>query len=498
MSNSNLLIILGNQLFPIKYIKKTSCTDVFMCEDYELCSDYKHHKLKILMFFISMREYKKELIKNGYKVHYRSIEDKDFKDKIEKKISKVINNNSIKEVHQFEFVDNFLKNRFKKLHNQNNIHWKIHKNPMFILSQYEFNEYASKRNTFLQGHFYKYMRKKLDLLVDENDMPIGGKWSYDEDNRKKITKNINIPIKPRLKKDESLLNIKNNILKYFSDHPGKMNNLWMPTNRKEALIWIENFFKTKFKNFGSFEDAIIDNNNFLFHSNISPLMNMGLITPDEVIERALTIYKKENIPLNSFEGFIRQIIGWREFIKGIYDIKGQDQIKSNFWNHNRKLTKDWYDGTTGIQPLDDTIKDCLNYGYTHHIPRLMILSNIMTLSRVNPKEINKWFMEMFIDSSEWVMVPNVYGMGTFSDGGIFSTKPYLCGSNYILKMSNYKKGEWCEVLDGLYWKFINDNIDFFKSNPRLSIMKNALSKIKAERKKVIFSKADHFIKTKTI
>ena len=498
MSNSNLLIILGNQLFPIKYIKKTSCTDVFMCEDYELCSDYKHHKLKILMFFISMREYKKELIKNGYKVHYRSIEDKDFKDQIEKKISKVIDNNAIKEVHQFELVDNFLKNRFNKLHNQNNIHWKIHRNPMFILSQYEFNEYASKRNTFLQGHFYKYMRKKLDLLIDENDMPIGGKWSYDEDNRKKITKNINIPLKPRLKIDENLLNIKNNILKYFSDHPGKMNNLWMPTNRQEALIWIENFFKTKFKNFGSFEDAIIDNNNFLFHSNISPLMNMGLITPDEVIERALTIYKKENIPLNSFEGFIRQIIGWREFIKGIYDIKGQDQIKSNFWNHNRKLTKDWYDGTTGIQPLDDTIKDCLNYGYTHHIPRLMILSNIMTLSRVNPKEINKWFMEMFIDSSEWVMVPNVYGMGTFSDGGIFSTKPYLCGSNYLLKMSNYKKGEWCEVLDGLYWKFINDNIDFFKSNPRLSIMKNALSKIKAERKKVIFSKANHFIKTKTI
>ena len=333
--------------------------------------------------------------------------------------------------------------------------------------------------------------------MDDNDMPEGGKWSYDEDNRKKITKNINIPIKPKLKNDEGLLNIKNNILKYFSDHPGKMNNLWMPTNRKEALIWIENFFKTKFKNFGSFEDAIIDNNNFLFHSNISPLMNMGLITPGEVIERALTIYKKDNIPLNSFEGFIRQIIGWREFIKGIYDIKGQDQIKSNFWNHNRKLTKHWYDGTTGIQPLDDTIKDCLNYGYTHHIPRLMILSNIMTLSRVNPKEINKWFMEMFIDSSEWVMVPNVYGMGTFSDGGIFSTKPYLCGSNYILKMSNYKKGDWCEILDGLYWKFINDNIDFFKSNPRLFIMTKMLEKIPVERKIDLFNKGENFIAKNT-
>ncbi len=497
MANSNLLIILGNQLFPIKYIKETNCTDIFMCEDYELCTEYKHHKLKILMFFISMREYKKELINNGYNVHYHSIEDKDFKDKIETKLTKLVDRISIKKIHQFELVDNFLIDRFKKINKLKNILWETHNNPMFILSKSDFNKYALTKNNFLQAHFYKYMRKKLDILIEDKEQPTGGRWSYDEENRKKITKNITVPSKPLLKKYENFSNLKDSILKFFSNHPGSMNNMWMPTNRKDALLWLNKFLKNKFINFGHYEDAIIDNNNFLFHSNISPLMNMGLITPTEVIDQAYTIYKKDNIPLNSFEGFLRQIIGWREFIKGIYDVKGKEQINSNFWNHTGKLTKDWYEGTTGIKPLDDTIKDCINYGYTHHIPRLMILANIMTLSRINPNEIYKWFMEMFIDSSEWVMVPNIYGMGTFADGGIFSTKPYICGSNYLLKMSNYKKGDWCETLDGLYWKFINDNLAFFKSNPRLSIMNTALNRINPDRKNIIFDKAEVFIKNKT-
>ena len=202
-------------------------------------------------------------------------------------------------------------------------------------------------------------------------------------------------------------------------------------------------------------------------------------------------------PLNSLEGFIRQIIGWREFIRGIYHLEGQNESVGNFWNHDRYLTKDWYEGTTGIVPLDDAIKDCVNYGYTHHIPRLMIISNIMNLSRIHPSEIHKWFMEMFVDSADWVMTPNVFGMGTFADGGLFATKPYSCGSNYILKMSNYKKDEWCETLDGLYWSFISDNESFFKKNPRLSIISNSLKRMKPERKEIIFNKAKNFIKEKT-
>ena len=181
----------------------------------------------------------------------------------------------------------------------------------------------------------------------------------------------------------------------------------------------------------------------------------------------------KNIPMNSLEGYVRQVIGWREFIRGIYHNFDEVQSKSNFWNHKRKLNENWYTGNTGIPPLDDAIKKANRFGYCHHIERLMIISNIMLLSQIHPQEVFKWFMEMFVDSSDWVMGPNVYGMAQFSDGGIFATKPYICGSNYLLKMSNYKKGDWCNEVDGLYWGFINNNRDFFAKNPRMSLYRFA-------------------------
>ena len=222
-------------------------------------------------------------------------------------------------------------------------------------------------------------------------------------------------------------------------------------------------------------------------------MNLGIITPQQVITETRNFAEDNNIPLNSLEGFIRQIIGWREFIRGIYQNFSEKMIDANYWNHNRKLSDAWYTGDTGIEPLDDAIKGALEFGYTHHINRLMVLASIMNMSRIHPSEIYKWFMEMFVDSSEWVMVPNVYGMGLFSDGGIFATKPYICGSSYYLKMMDFKKGEWCETVDGLYWRFINKNRQFFSSNPRLNMMVNVYDKMKVERKKKILLKAENFI-----
>lgn len=498
MIYNNLLIILGNQLFPIDYIKQTNCKKIFIAEDYGLCKEYKHHKLKILMFFLAMRKYRDELINKGYEVYYHRIEDKCFKDSFENKLNKIISDHNIKEVNYFEIVDKFFSKRIKDMEHKSNIAWRQFDNPMFLLSKKEFKKYGAGKNNFLMANFYKLMRKKFNILIKKDGKPVGEKWSFDDENRKKILKNTIIPNKPKNKFYKNIPSLKKHIIKNFNDHPGNMDNLWFPVTRQESLIWLDKFFKEKFTNFGTYEDAMQINNNFLFHSNLSSLMNMGLLTPKEIIDKAFIYHKNNNIPLNSLEGFIRQIIGWREFIKGIYDLKGEEQIKSNFWNHNNSLSKDWYEGTTGIEPLDDTIIDCINYGYTHHIPRLMIVANLMTLSRIHPDEIYKWFMEMFIDSADWVMVPNVYGMATFADGGILSTKPYICGSNYLLKMSNYKKGKWSDIIDGLYWKFISDNLDFFKTNPRLSIMVNALNKMNLNRKKLIFKNAEHFIKGKTI
>ena len=499
MSNKEILLILGNQLFPLEYIEKTKVNKIFMAEDLGLTTNHKHHKLKILMFLWSMRQYKDNLIKNGYTVFYHSIDEESFNEKYEDKLLKVIKDHDIEKLKYFEIEDSDFEDKIVKFINQRHIDHEIFQSPMFLTSRNDFFEFAKEQKKLIRmASFYQKIRTKMNILIDENNKPIGGKWSYDEDNRKKIPKNTLLPETPDIKLNNDINNLKSIINLKFKDHPGVADNLWMPTNREEALNWLDKFFEEKFFDFGNYEDAIISENNFLFHSAISPILNMGLLTPDEVIKKAIYIANLNSIPINSLEGFVRQIIGWREFIRGIYHYKGKEEKSSNFWKHNRKLTEDWYKGTTGITPLDDAIKDCLKYGYTHHIPRLMIICNIMNLSKIDPNEIYKWFMEMFVDSSDWVMIPNVYGMGTFADGGIFATKPYSCGSNYILKMSNYKKDEWCDIVDGLYWMFMSNNISFFKSNQRLAILVKSLERMNENRKKMIFEKANDFIEKKTL
>ena len=499
MSNNELLLILGNQLFPLEYIKNTNVKKIFMAEDFGLTTEHMHHKLKILMFLWSMRQYRDDLVNNGYEVYYHSIDDDNFKDKFEDKFLKAIKNNNISKVKFFEIEDHFFETKFNNFISLNKLNYEIINSPMFLTSRLEFKEFLkSQKKLIRMASFYQKIRQKMSILVDNQNKPLGGQWSYDEDNRKKIPKDFDLPKIPNLQDDKKFRSLKSKINYLFDNHPGSTDYLWMPTNRKEALLWLEKFFENKFLNFGNYEDAIRSDNNFLFHSAISPILNMGLLTPSEVVKKALEFAELNSIPINSLEGFIRQIIGWREFIRGIYHHKGNEETNSNFWNHHGKLTSHWYEGTTGIAPLDDAIKDCIKYGYTHHIPRLMVICNIMNLSKIHPNEIYKWFMEMFVDSSDWVMVPNVFGMGTFADGGIFATKPYSCGSNYILKMSNYKKDEWCDIVDGLYWMFMNDNVSFFKSNPRLAILVKSLERMKNERKELIFGKAIDFINSKTI
>jgi deoxyribodipyrimidine photolyase-related protein len=218
---------------------------------------------------------------------------------------------------------------------------------------------------------------------------------------------------------------------------------------------------------------------------------LGLLTPQEIIDAVMT--RADEVPIQSLEGFVRQVIGWREFIRGVYQRYSEEQDATNFWCHERELPASWYDGTTGIPPLDDTIQTALRLGWTHHIPRLMVLGNLMTLCEIRPASAHRWFMEMFVDSSEWVMGPNVYGMGLFSDGGIFATKPYICGSNYLLKMSDYQKGPWCDIVDGLYWRFIDKHREFFQGNPRLALMPRALDRLDETRRSRIFQEAERFL-----
>jgi deoxyribodipyrimidine photolyase-related protein len=225
------------------------------------------------------------------------------------------------------------------------------------------------------------------------------------------------------------------------------------------------------------------------------MLNVGLIRSQEVIEATLKFAEQKNTRINSVEGFIRQIIGWREFIRGMYEVKGVEQRTKNFWGFNRKIPAAFYDGTTGIEPVDQTIQSVLRMGYCHHIERLMILGNFMLLCEFDPDEVYRWFMELFIDAFDWVMVPNVYGMSQFADGGLMATKPYISGSNYIRKMSNYNNGAWQETWDGLFWRFLHVHRDFFSSNPRLGLLLGTLDRMDASKLDKHLSTAEEFLST---
>ncbi len=489
-----LFLILGNQLFNPKLLSKYKDHLFYMSEDYELCTFQKHHKLKILLFLSSMRSYKDELKSKKFKILYNDC-NKDFKNSYEIKLEKTIKERKIKEVSFFEIEDIFFEKRLKNFFKKKKINFNQIKSPMFLTSRDEFKNYLSGTKKPFMANFYKINRTKTGILMNKDKTPKGGKWSFDEENRKKLPAQISIPEQPNLKETLHTKDLKKFIETNFKNHPGSTDNFWFATTREQSHKLLDYFLKNKINLFGDYEDAVSKKSNILFHSALSPLINIGLITPLEIIEKIKKIENK--IRINSLEGYVRQVIGWREFMRGIYQNYNAKMVNTNFFNHKNKMKQSWYNGTTGLEPLDYSINNAAEYGWTHHIERLMIQANIMNLCQIHPKQVYKWFMEMYVDSSDWVMTPNVYGMGLFSDGGIFATKPYICGSSYFLKMMDFKKGEWCNIMDGLYWNFINKNRKFFLKNPRLSMMVRIFDKIKEDRKKIILRAAQDFIKQNT-
>jgi deoxyribodipyrimidine photolyase-related protein len=482
-----LFLVLGNHLFPESYFRNFKSEFFYMAEDKGLCTHFKYHKHKIILFLSAMREFRNNLEKKGYNIFYDQLDLKNHNKSYEEKLKLIINKNKIKKIICFEIEDKFFEERILSFCKKNQLQLEFFKNPMFLMSREEFSKFLSGVKKPFMATFYQMQRKSLKILVDEKGKPNGGKWSFDLENRKKLPSNLKIPTIPKFNNNiEEVVKI---VEHFFKTHPGESKTFWYPTRRQDVDTLLNEFCKKKLKNFGDYEDAINQKNDFLFHSLLSPAMNMGLITPKEIIDEVL----RQKVPLNSIEGFVRQIVGWREFVRGIYREFSEVQDKENFWKHKRKLSKKWYQGNLGILPVDDAIKKVLKFSYNHHIERLMILSNFMLLCEIDPREVHRWFMEMYMDSSDWVMGPNVYGMGQFSDGGIFATKPYISGSNYILKMSDYKKGDWCDIWDGLYWRFIHKHRKFFQKNPRLGLMVGTLDKMDKTRKLQIFKAADLFL-----
>lgn len=492
------LLVLGNQLFDPQLLSSLEIDCVFMREDYELCTYFKFHQLKVYFFLAAMRHYADELRKHGLRVTYQEIDGTttSAEEKYEDHLLRWLKKQKINKLVFYEVEDKFFEKRLLKALSKMEIATEILPSPMFLTTHTQFKEYLKKSRRPFMKTFYEGQRRRLNILMQSDGQPVGGSWSFDELNRKPLPKNLQPPepqlatTKPKSQSSNRDLELLSLCRQLFPDHPGTSSSIWFPVDRLGAQAWLADFLAHRLDDFGPYEDALTDKSDFVYHSALSVFLNCGLLTPAEVVKAVVAAGKKRKIPIESLEGFIRQMIGWREFIRGIYANFSDEQEQRNFWGHQRKLKECWYNATTGVEPLDQVIRKAQKLGYAHHIERLMVVGNLMLLLEVHPQEAHRWFMEMFIDSSDWVMGPNVYGMGIFSDGGVFATKPYICGSNYYRKMGGYKAAPWCDAVDGLYWGFIEKNKGFFKKNPRLSMMVSTVAKMDAEKKARIYSAAE--------
>ena len=491
-----LFVVLGDQLFPPEHLADSGCGVVYMAEDWGLCTEVRHHQQKIVLFLAAMRHHADSLRDNGYAVHYQELEVVEPQ-RYEDRLEAVVRSLGVSRLVHFEIEDKPMEQRLITFAKRQGLEREVLSSPGFLCSRDRFADFAQSGKRLRMAAFYRRERLRQDILVDGNGAPAGGRWSFDEENRKKLPKHVNPPEVPAADSSEHVRDVVGIVQEHFSGHPGNAADFAWPVTRQAALAWLDDFVKERLAGFGPYEDAISTRSDTVFHSVLSPLINTGLLTPGEIVHRALRFGEQNSLPLQSIEGFTRQVIGWREFVRGVYRNYSDEQASRNFWNHERELTDHWYTGDTGIPILDGTIHTVLRRGWTHHIPRLMVLGNLMTLCEIRPRAAHRWFMEMYVDSAYWVMGPNVYGMGLFSDGGLFATKPYICGSNYLLKMSDYPRGEWCDVVDGLYWRFIDRHRDFFQGNPRLALMPRALDRLDSTRRKRIFAAAGGFLQRVT-
>lgn len=443
-----IFILYPNQLF--KNLANFKDKKVLLIEEPLFFSQYEFHIQKLVLHRASMKFYESYLLKNNITVEY--FEDETYVQKYKNE-----------EIFVYELFDDYLEKKVYK--NFSNI--QTIKNPNFIN--------PNDKNKFLHN-FYINRRKELNIFM-ENGKPLFDKYSFDSENRNKLDKDLKIP---------ATLTFENEFVKEAKEYCKKFKSIgicedfYYPTTFEEASIQLNYFLKEKFEKFGTYQDSLTNDTKqyFLFHSNISSSLNIGLINLHELIEEIINA----NAPYNAKEGFIRQIIGWREFMLRVYENNGVALRNSNFFEFTNRVPEKIIEASSGIKILDDCIKKLNHTAYNHHIERLMVLGNIFLLLEIHPNEVYKFFMKNYIDAYDWVMVGNTYGMICFCDGGSITTKPYIASSNYLIKMSDYKKSEsWCPIVDALYWRFLHKHSNQFSRNSRMAMQIALLNKMPKEK-----------------
>lgn len=439
----------------------------------------KFHKKKLLFHRASMQAYADRLRRKGHAVEYlgfASIRQPG-------RLFALLREGNVGEVHVADPVDHPLSLDLEKGCREEELLLTVRESPAFLTSDLYLRTFFSGTRHYSMTTFYIAQRKRLKVMVRDDGGPEGGKWSFDPENRRRLPRDLVLPKFRVPPPGPYVAEARRYVETFFSDHSGEVDGFFYPVTHEQARLWLDEFVDRRLADFGNYEDAMAHAENLLFHSLLSPLINAGLLLPAEVVSCALEAAAsvKKKIPLNSLEGFIRQVIGWREFMRAVYLLEEERERSSNFWRHQRPIPGPLYSGTTGIGPVDTVIRRVMKTGYAHHIERLMVLGNFMLLCEIDPDEVYRWFMELFIDAYDWVMVPNVYGMSQYADGGLITTKPYISSSAYIMKMSDFERGAWCDTWDALFWRFVHKHREFFGHNVRTRMMAAQLDRMPSER-----------------
>ncbi|WP_439481972.1 cryptochrome/photolyase family protein [Cyclobacterium plantarum] len=499
-----LRLILGDQLNQQhSWFGKKEGSVVYLMMEIRQETDYvQHHIQKVLAFFQSMRMFAQWLEKEGHQVIYLSIDHKENRQELGENIRFLIKKYNFKHFNYILPDEYRLDTQLRNICKQLEIETKNYDAEHFLSDRLAVKSFFSGKKTFLMESFYRSMREKYNILMD-GKRPAEGKWNFDHENRNKFREETKIPPPPVFNRDIGPLleTIKKAGIKTIGEVDPK--NFQWPCSREEALELLAHFCDKVLPHFGRYQDAMHSQHPFLFHSRLSFALNSKMLHPLEVIQNAAACQKQApgKYGIAQVEGFIRQILGWREFMRGIYWAKMPDYALTNFFGHKRALPAFFWDGNTKMNCLHHAIKQSLDHAYAHHIQRLMVTGNFALLAGVDPDEVDQWYLGIYIDAIEWVEITNTRGMSQFADGGIVGTKPYVSSANYIDKMSDYcgschysktkKTGDKACPFNSLYWAFYERNREKLQNNPRIGFVYNTLSKMK--QKDEILEQAERYL-----
>ncbi len=501
-----LRLILGDQLSEhissLKNINKKEDI-ILMAEVWDETKYVKHHPKKIAFIFSAMRHFAAALAHRNYQLEYIKLDTKNKNSSFSSAVKDTVKKHAITKIivtHPGEYrVLTEIKNWTKSL----NIDVEIRDDDRFMCGIDEFAEWEQKFKQPRMEFFYRYMRLKHNILMT-NHKPIGGKWNYDNDNRKPANNSIKPNKIFKVKPDKITQEVIQLVSDTFSDHFGDVEPFYFAVTRQDALKCLQHFIENNLSNFGDYQDVMLEGEPWMYHSHLSQYINIGLLTPKECIVAAEQAYKQNKLPINCVEGFIRQILGWREYVRGVYWLKMPEYYQLNHLEAKGKLPNFFWSGKTKMNCLKNCITETKQNAYAHHIQRLMVIGNFCLLAGLDPKYVNEWYLLVYADAYEWVELPNVTGMILYADNGYVASKPYAASGNYINKMSDYckkceynvkeKTGESACPFNYLYWNFFINNKSLFRNNPRLAFVYNTLNKMDDSAINSIVKSSEKFIK----